>query len=468
MKFKNYWLALAAGAFILGMAACSDSDDPDPGPGPVDPTEESAFVIVASSGTADYLIPSETLASGETTIVGTGKEVETGSFYLYPNNQYLYRLVYAQGNAGLCTAYYLDSNGKMQQRDGTYEISSRFTTYGPYDKYLILAASGATTIEGTTDPETGVANKKYGVTFSIIDMETEKATFKTVVTENLTGTGEYYTVSGVVERGGKIFTALCPQGLSGHGIAEGWAANDYKGRNNEDLVTTNATTNLKTLSPTTNPDSVWIAIYNGVDSNLDNPKIISDDRLQYATSRMQSQFYNMMAQDDNGNIYVFSSSNSVSASDDRQVTSKPSGVLRIKAGAEEFDKDYYYNIQSMADGCRIFQVFHITQDYFLLRMFDTASATSSSSSKVTTRRLAIFKAGEGKFTWVTGMPAVDNIGSFGTFPCFDDGKAYVPTVTLDGAQPAIYVIDPVTAVATKGISVTSQSVKAVGKLIKQQ
>ena len=43
--------------------------------------------------------------------------------------------------------------------------------------------------------------------------------------------------------------------------------------------------------------------------------------------------------------------------------------------------------------------------------------------------------------------------------------AYIPVVTTDGSSPALYKIDPVTASATKGLTiVTNDNVQAVGKL----
>lgn len=40
----------------------------------------------------------------------------------------------------------------------------------------------------------------------------------------------------------------------------------------------------------------------------------------------------------------------------------------------------------------------------------------------------------------------------------------MPVTTIDGSQPAIYRIDPKTAVATKGLTVESEKISGVGKL----
>ena len=82
------------------------------------------------------------------------------------------------------------------------------------------------------------------------------------------------------------------------------------------------------------------------------------------------------------------------------------------------------------------------------------------------KRLAVFRASSKTFSWVTGLPPVEEIGSFGSTPMAEDGKIYLPVVTVtEGAQPSIYAIDAKTAVATKGLVVTCTGIGAVGKLI---
>jgi hypothetical protein len=95
----------------------------------------------------------------------------------------------------------------------------------------------------------------------------------------------------------------------------------------------------------------------------------------------------------------------------------------------------------------------------------------SSGMNQNTNRLAILKASTKEFRWVTGMPADNIISSFGSAPYFEDGKAYMPVVFkgesegADAADPAIYVINTSTAVATKGLTVKANNgVSAIGIL----
>ncbi|MDR2679930.1 MAG: DUF4374 domain-containing protein [Tannerella sp.] len=424
---KNVFLSLMAATVFFAASCDKNNDVPDK----VD-EEKGSYIIAASSGEASYLLQTGELKSGELTIVNSGLETETGTAWLFHDRKYLYRLVYNQGNAGTGSSYILNADGKLSERGVKFEITNRFTTYGSYGKYIVTAAAGA------TDRKDAAGNVQQGVTFTILDTEAETLTTKTISTENFLGTGEYTTFSGIVDVNGKLFTAVCPIGVSAYGVAQGVA---------EAATTTTAY-----------PDSVWVAIYSN--TNFENPKILRDDRLSYASSRYRSQYYSNIVTDDRNNIYVFSSSY-----DSR--TTKKSGVIRIKAGTEEFDRDYYFDIQTAAGGNHLFKVWYVSDDYFLLQMYTSESVSAMGDTK----KLAVFNASSRTFNWVTGLPAIDNIGSFGSTPYAEDGIVYMPIVAVsaDGVEPAfqptVYAIDVKTAVATKGITVTCNSIGAVGKLI---
>ena len=421
---RNVFLSLMA-ATALFAASCDENN----GNGKAI-EGKGQYIIAASSGEASYLLQSDRLDGGELTIVNSGLEAETGTAWIFtPNLNYLYRLVYNQAYAGTGSSYILDSEGVIRERGVKFEITNRFTTYGPYGKYIVTAAAGA------TDMADDAGNPQQGVTFTILDTEAQTLTTKTVSTENYLGTGEYVTFSGIVDVNGKVFTGVCPIGVSAYGAAQGVSDT--------------------TRTATAYPDSVWVAIYSG--TGFENPKILRDDRLSYASSRFRSQYYSNIVADDRDNVYVFSS-----AYDSR--TTKKSGVIRIKAGTEEFDKDYYFDIETAAGGIHLFKVWHVTGDYFLLQTYTTESVAAMGDTK----KLAVINVASKSLNWVSGLPAIENIGSFGSTPCVDNGKFYMPVVTTDGNQPAVYVIDPETAVATKGTVVTCAGIGAVGKLVPLQ
>ena len=161
---------------------------------------------------------------------------------------------------------------------------------------------------------------------------------------------------------------------------------------------------------------------------------------------------------DNGDIYVFSPSYAKTMTDPRQQTNLPAGVVRIPNGSEDFD-DYYCNLEAQSNGNSFLRSWHITEDYFLLLMYDRPF----SETGYTANQLAVFKAGAEKLTYVSGLPSTDIISGFGNTIHVENGKAYIAVTTTDG-NPAIYKIDPVNASATKGVTVEATQITGIGKL----
>jgi hypothetical protein len=134
--------------------------------------------------------------------------------------------------------------------------------------------------------------------------------------------------------------------------------------------------------------------------------------------------------------------------------------MRIKSGAEEFDPGYYHNIEALADGCSFLRTWPIGDTKFLMLMYN---APITPEKSMTANKLAIFDAEAGTLKYVTGLPAAENISGFGSAPYSEGGKCYI-TVTTTNDYPAIYVIDNVSAVATKGITVEATQISGVGRL----
>jgi hypothetical protein len=292
-----------------------------------------------------------------------------------------------------------------------------------------------------TDTKDAAGNPAQGVTFTCIDAAAQTLATQTLVTENLLGNGEYVTFSGIAEADGKLFTAVCPLGVSAYGAANGAGG---------------------ASTVTAYPDSVWIAVFDNTNfaspsSSHRAPRIIRDDRLRYATTRFRSQYYDNLAVDDRQNLYVFSCAY-------ESTTGKPSGVLRINSGTETFDPSFFFDIEAASGGHKLCRPFYIAGDCFLLQMYTAPGAPVSTSSAPAAAKLAIFDAAGKTFRWVTGLPDVDNIGSFSKKTAVDNGKIHIALATVDGAQPAVYAIDPATARATKGTAVTCTGIAALGKL----
>ncbi|MCD7974130.1 MAG: DUF4374 domain-containing protein [Candidatus Azobacteroides sp.] len=463
---KKFLLKGIVAGLLAGFLFTSCSDDDDDGvnpPGGGNGSSLEAFVIAAagsavgSGSTPNYLLTAETLDDGSITISNNGLTVESGTQWIYYQNKYLYRLVYNQGNGGLTSSYILNSQGKVEERDYTYEIQ-RFTTTGTYKDYIITASTGNT---GTKyADENGYLPK--GFLFSYLDVEKETYTKNTdvIFSENYLGNGEYVTLAGFLERDNKIFSAPIPMGLSQYGVKfEGGRFVKYPELVKKESGGSNSSAYLKDeLQWTQYPDEAWIAIYN--DQTFENPKLIKTDKISYACGRRQSQYYQTIWAADNGDIYVFSPSYAKAQTETVQQTTLNAGVVRIPAGAEDFD-NYYFDIETAAQGRSFLRCWHVTGDYFMLLMYNEPLTPTSDK---TASQLAIFKAGNQTLTYVTGMPGTDVLSGFGNAPYCEDGIAYMAVTTTDGNQPTIYRIDPATATATPGLIVSSTQINAIGKL----
>jgi len=459
---KNYLLKGFAACVLAGFLFTSCEDDDNGGGGGYVPDGDTkeAYVIAAAGSEANYLVTSESLDEGTVTISANGLTTESGTFWVYYKDEYLYRLVYNQGNAGLSSSYILNDQGKVEERDFTYEIK-RFTSYGTYKDYIITSSTG----DLATDYADEYGYLPKGFQFSYLDVKKETFTTNDEVirSENYLGNGEYVTLAGFLERDGRIFSAPIPMGLSQYGVK----ANDGEYVKYPELVKTESGgTNSSAykegeLQWTQYPDEAWIAIYDN--ETLKNPKLIKTDKISYACGRNASQYYQTIWAADNGDIYVFSPSYSKAMTEEVQRTTLDAGVVRIPSGATEFD-DYYFSIEAATGGTSFLRCWHLSEDYFLLLMYN--EPLTSSSSK-TASSLAIFKAEDKKLTPVTGLPSADILSGFGNAPYSENGVGYIAVTTTEG-QPSVYKIDLATAEASKGLTVAATQISAIGKLSYQE
>jgi hypothetical protein len=164
---------------------------------------------------------------------------------------------------------------------------------------------------------------------------------------------------------------------------------------------------------------------------------------------------------DGGDVYVFSPSYAKSMADERQRTTLPAGVMRIKSGALEFDDTYYVNIEELTNGISFQRTWHIGGTKFMMLMYDSVLEPGKS---MVANRLAIFDAATSEFKYIEGLPSSDIVSGFGKEPYVEGGKAYI-TISLTNDYPSIYVVDVATGVAQKGLSVQATTLDAVGRLV---
>lgn len=423
MLKRNLFFIIGLSALVLG-TSCKKED--------VQPPKEldvaDAFFISAMGESAEYILLAKDVGSGQMRLSENVGELEqSGYTWIFNQNPSVaIGLIYNQGDPGIGLSYGVDANGKLEKM-GSFQITTRFTSYGFFGNYALTSVGGQTLAGKETDD---------GVTFNFIDLSTMGMTEKSISTLNITGNGDQATLSGIVDLGnGEFLTGL---------VLSQPRDPEAEGGSSTGVVSY--------------PDSVWVGAF---DAELNLKRIYKDDRISYSAGRYRSQYYSQIAQTADGTIYVFSGSYDFN----NTATSLPCGALKINKGAADFDKDYYFNIEELSEGYRFRKVWHIAEDYFMLEFYNHKGRLSTLTDPAT--QYAVVNMKDKNFKWIGGdMPAKDDVVSTGTTPMVFDGKIHFP-ITVTGENPSIYIIDPITATATKGLSIAgATSIRSIGKLVK--
>ena len=464
-KILRKFAVVALSTIALAVVAACETNTNIPTGGTQDNDAVRPYVLATqgtfTGNTTNALVTASDLNSG---VVGmtNGLVNDGASYWVFYGDKYLYGLTYNQGNAGTTRSYVMNDDYTLAARPAEYAVR-RFTTFGIYDRYIMTFSTGDGPAEWAD--ANGFIPKSFLVSYLDVEAETY-ATNNTLeehyLSENFLGNGEFVTLAGVEEVDGKIFSAAVPMGLSQYGVkAEG---GKWVKPGNEDLVKTEAGGSGSgaykegELQWTQYPDECWVAIFE--DETLAERKLIRTDKISYACGRNKSQYYQMIWTAESGDVYVFSPSYAKTMADERQQTTLPAGVVRIKAGTEEFDPNYYVNIEALTNGISFLRTWYIGGSKFLMLMYDMPLAPATT---MTASRLAIFDVESASLTYVEGLPAAERISGFGTAPYSEDGKCYI-AVTLTDDHPAIYAIDAATAVATKGLTVEATQIGGIGRL----
>ena len=452
MNSKIFYLGLALTSCVA--TSCVDEEVTSQG-GTDAGVGQQSYVVAATVDGVNYLVTTPSLDEGEISVVGKGLETESGTYWVFYGNKYLFRLVYNKGGQGTGSSYILNSSKKMEEYL-QYSVN-RITTYGLWGENVIIVSAGDT----STKDADGDAAK--GLLVNYLNANTGLTTSKAYICEDFLGNGEYVTFSGFVEANGKLYTSVIPMGMSRYGVK----AFSDKITDTELIAKASGGSGSGSyvageIPSTQYPDCAYVAIYSG-DNFSNAPIIASTDKMGFASGRMKSQYYQTIWSADNGDVYVFSPGYgrlTTSSEDLKRVEGKlPSGVMRIKAGSTSFDDSYYVNLEELGNKNPMYKCWHIKDDYFLLQLYTQGL---NSKGEYTTE-LAVFKGESKQLTVVTGLPDESQISSFGNIPYCENGFIYMPVSILNG-NPSLYKINPETGVATKGLSITAESVSTVGKL----
>ena len=429
----------------IGMTSCSSSsdspsDDPTQGGGSQGGGSESGgsgsgeavqngkgsyFIAVKTDNGTEYIMQTNSLTAGNLDVKNNIMELPQTEYTWVFNNHDAIGMVYQQQFAGLGYGLRWTSDDVPFSKLGEFRIDTRFSNYGFFNGQLLTSVGGQLSADG---------KRNDGATFAFWNITNDGVKLdhtKTLWTEDITGNGQQITFSSIIDNGdGTFLTAMVQSAFHQTGTGDGSSIGEVK-----------------------YPDSCWVA---KMDKDLNVLKVYRDDRISYAAGQYRSQVLHEVHKADDGTVYVFSNAFNTA-------TTRKAGALRIKKGAEEFDKDYYFDLQTPADGYKFRRVWHMTGSKFLLEIYNEKNINTMTAG----HQFALVDMESKKFTKLSGIPTKNLITSgseTGGVPMFADGTIYLP-ITQFGQDACIYLVNPETGVATKGITIKGVTeIRTLGKL----
>lgn len=433
-KIGSWGLSLA---LAMSAVACSSSDDATADNGTDTTTDTTSTVSDDVYNKGGYFIATKTDDGTEWVIQAKnldGDLLQSKNMMELPQTEYTWvfnghtaiGMVYQQQFAGIGYGLRYTAEDAPLTKVGEFRIDTRFSNYGFFNGQLVTSVAGQTYTDslGQTHDD--------GATFAFYNYNGDAVTLdhtKTIATEPIAKNGEQITFSSIVDNGdGTFFTAMVESDFHQTGTGNG-----------------------SSIGTVRYPDSVWVA---KMDKDLNVLKIYRDNRISYAAGQYRSQVLRSLWKADDGTVYAFSNSFNDS-------TTLKAGALRIKPGADTFDPDYYFDLETPAEGYRFRRVWHMTGNIFLLEIYNEKNITTISAG----HQFALVDMANKTFKWVTGLPAKNLITSgteTGGVPMYHDGSIWLP-ITEFGKDASVYTVDPQTAVATKKCTIKGATeIRTVG------
>ena len=135
-----------------------------------------------------------------------------------------------------------------------------------------------------------------------------------------------------------------------------------------------------------------------------------------------------------------------------------SSIVRIKAGEDEFDADYVYDIETPT-GYRVFAGVYVGNNLAVVRVASDQFTDSLWWSETEVFNTAIINLVDKTFTIVDDIPL--HFMQYNTRFLVEDGKVYTFVSTLAGNY--IYRVDPATTTAEKGAKLEVSDVTGIFK-----
>lgn len=435
--FKKVALAFLALPLVFSCTDDATGDNNGKNGNNTGTTSASGYVVgfqsfpVGGGDPVDYLLELdnlEALTKGELSVEKKGITQLGWQYYHSANNKLLAAGYTNKAEDRTCKTYGYTAEDELKEF-GNFKFEEALNCFNTIDSKTVLAVD--LRFFGYQDKKFYFINTETGQLEKIVEHPID------IVKGDGTAAnpGSIPWVTGMVERAGKLFVSYFK--FSG-------VENDY-----------------------TTPDvgKAYVAVFKYPSMELE--KIIEDTR----TSPIGIHGHNTGVQKvENGDIYSYSSSSLTSTF--TQAT-KPSGILRIKNGATDFDPDYFFDVENAPNGGKIFWMDYVGNGKALARIVldDTKYINGSESNHWynyytnDNLKLVVLDLNNKTVTDVSGAP--NPHGKRYTASLFTEGgKAYVTCATGDFNNPEsyVYAVDVEAATATKGAKILGKGLKGIFKI----
>lgn len=397
---------------LVSMSSCNKEDDPTT----TDPTTSAGYVVaIRAQGSAnestDYLLQTTSLTSGTLTIAGQGIEQQGYRSYAQAGKT-VFSIGTSDASLGVPTAigYVLDATNKLTQKGSV-----------TFDKtFEVITTVDENTLAGVQIPRTAAQNRE----------------------------AIFYTAdANTVALKGQVKSSLAPLYKDDQVWPSGMRVRDGKAYVSYYLQD-------RTTYATPNTDTAYVAIYAYPAFTLE--KVIKDTRTGPAGAFNSS---NGLIKAENGDIYTVASSGYTFSQ-----RTKPAGFLRIKNGETAFDASYFFDLDAISNGRKLYFSQYLGNGLVLAEMGRFPVANGQWAYDNVDLNVVIIDLNAKTIKEVAGgIPT--HAGQGGTTLSFpiENGKVYLP-VTSYTEGTYIWEIDIASATAKRGAKVEAKYVSGIFKL----
>ena len=406
---KNLLILLVVCSVLsVGIISC-ESGGEDPGP------ENLSGITMSLKTTGgdetEFIVNQDTITEGEISAIGTGIE-QTGWRFFYPVGKTLFASGYSDDNK--CIGYISNDMGQIVE-NGEFIFDNALEMFGHSDDNSTWLAMEI--------PRAGFANRRLH--FVDVSSVTVTEIVETKIFESREDSLIAWPTALQVS-GSKLFVPF-------HKLdAKGWFT-------------------------TPDADAAYVAVYPYPNVTAEPEKIIMDTR----TSNIGVNGATTgLIETDNGDLYSFSCGAEMAGF--APAATKPSGILRIKAGTTEFDVDYFFNIEDATSGGKLFWFDYVGSNKAIARILtdDEGGAWAAYGRDVFNQKLVIIDLAAKTVTDVANVPL--HAKRYTSPVTVKDGKVFVSIETATEAY--VYQVDIETATGTKGAKINGKTIKGFYEL----